>query len=746
MITPVWSERIGSKGVIDCDFDPCSRTIVAGDIDGTVTLLDAHGNHLGKSHVDLPVWGIAHHYANESHLVAVATAEKTTKRGTGYLLSDLERIAEFDAPGELWDCIFTSSGVYFTSWNSTIYVTDHYGRMVSEISAPGTPYGLAAAGDDVMVVLNEVGVGQLRPNGDAHNLSIARRFPDACYNLCLGTKPDLIVSGSRKGSAAMLSSMTGEREVGERDVCAIALNEEFLLAGSLEGRMALFHLGAFPEALATHELPGEVWNIALDSSSGLAYVACGDGYLHCFQIELEEVPDWAVEAIRSAVKAPIDVDGLGAVSAPCAAEIALGLIEQEWDRWSEQDLAAIAGIVRQWLNWHESPRLFYILGLAELEQGRGDEAILLFQRIENSKYGLKSLLPLARALHSSGGVGAAIRVLRMNLSRVQEADRAEYLFEIGRLHEKHGDYENAIDAYELVSALDYDYPGLRESLRHVRDQQLPNDAGPSVDFSSALAEPLRDGNYLSARRTADYDRLSYFLYEYGSPDEEAKKYLETDLMTKRLPPTELEARSLDIGCATGRWPEWFARRGYEAHGYDISEASIEICQQRAQQHPQLPLNYEKYDISAGARHVGFFNVVTCMMGTFNHVPPENRVTFLQGVLDSLSDGGRFVVSIWNASSPFCEFLNLDGQRAREALRRNSLERSHFLELLEGAGFTVDSVTPFCFLPNECYRVWDDELREGVRSLIDIENHLRANLTARTRSQMNFVVATAGATS
>jgi SAM-dependent methyltransferase len=740
MIDVEWSEKLG-RGVIDCHFDPASRTVAAGDLNGSVTLLDSTGGIIDQRSVDMPVWGIAQAQIDGNLHIAVAGAEKARSVGRGYLFVDFELSTKFDAERELWDCAFHGSGACYSSWASKLYFTNREG-VTTTLSTPGTPYGLLADRGAVSVALNGTGIGRADfSNPENPSLSISTRLPEACYKLTLAGGQ--IVCGS-KGNAVRFASALGQsRVVGSGQVCAVAAHDRYLLAGDLEGTLALFHLGVYEEPLASLSLPGGIWSIEIDHQASLAYVACGDGRLYCLCLDLAEFSDHQFSEARSAINSPLDGERLGAVApTPAAVELVLGMIDEEWDRWSAEDIEVIARVARAWRAERESDRLLYVLAMAEFERRNSDDSIVLFQAIDpHSGYKLRSLLPLARALAMNGSLGAAVRILRLNLPNVPEDQRPEYLFEIGSLHERRGDSEHAFAAYESLSGLDHGYPGLRQRLEILRNHENPQAPGPAPLSGELIeADPTRSG--LSARRTDSYDAVSYLLYEYGAPDDEAKKHMEAELMEKAT--ADLEAgRSLDIGCATGRWPEWFARKGFEAHGYDISHESIELCQHRAEQLPDLSLTFELYDISGGVRLANYFDIITCMMGTFNHVPPESREPFLAGARNSLVEGGRFVVSVWNSSSPFCEYLGLDRQVAKENLRRNSLEPEAVVDLLRDCGFEIEKITPFCFLPNACYRVWDDEFRGGIPGMLQIEQFLRDNLSHGTRSQMHFISASVG---
>jgi len=199
-------------------------------------------------------------------------------------------------------------------------------------------------------------------------------------------------------------------------------------------------------------------------------------------------------------------------------------------------------------------------------------------------------------------------------------------------------------------------------------------------------------------------------------------------------------RSLDVGCATGRWPKWFARRGWDATGYDIASAAIQICELQAEKMPveQQP-TFHLYDICDGALEVQGFSIVTTMMGTFNHVPHSRLPSFLRGLWDSLKPGGTLVFTSWNTQSRFCDFLNLDGEPAKEHLRRNSLETHDIVNYLTNTGFHEISTNPIVFLPNSCYDVWEGDLGNPEQSIIELDEVLRRHVAAN-KAQMHFYVA------
>jgi SAM-dependent methyltransferase len=291
-----------------------------------------------------------------------------------------------------------------------------------------------------------------------------------------------------------------------------------------------------------------------------------------------------------------------------------------------------------------------------------------------------------------------------------------------------------VSAYDGASFRDLSHPRVSEVLFRSGNGQpelaTPAPARGSETPSLPPMEAILSEITLGKRRLGDYDALAYSRYETAGPADTAKKVLEAALMEevleKDLQKRSISRRALDIGCATGRWPVWLAQRGFEAHGYDISRTAMEACETRAQRYPQLDLRFSRHNIIDEALEYNYFGLVTCMMGTFNHVAPEEREPFLLHVAETLEAGGLFVFSFWNVVSPYCEFLELDGQRARDSLRQNAISKEELELLLETSGLRLCRTQPFCLLPNQCYNVWEEDLSD-IDLITKVDYFLRSVL-------------------
>jgi SAM-dependent methyltransferase len=248
---------------------------------------------------------------------------------------------------------------------------------------------------------------------------------------------------------------------------------------------------------------------------------------------------------------------------------------------------------------------------------------------------------------------------------------------------------------------------------------------PARGGSSAGDWPERN----TGQRT-NYDLISYIKYANGSPADEAKKHFELRLVEAELRRRAIPlGRSLDIGCATGRYPFWFHSFGFKAHGVDVEPTAIEICR----------------ELARGASNVSFevrnileeglpddYDVITTMMGTFNHIPRGQQDAFLHRIVACLRPGGLFFLSSWNPESPHLGFLSFYGRRDRDQLRSNCRPAPEMVSCMRDAGWADCVAVPFSFLPDDCYNTWplqpaqlevfDSQLRD-VLSISDSQMYL-----------------------
>ncbi|MEV0798258.1 class I SAM-dependent methyltransferase [Kribbella sp. NPDC050281] len=96
------------------------------------------------------------------------------------------------------------------------------------------------------------------------------------------------------------------------------------------------------------------------------------------------------------------------------------------------------------------------------------------------------------------------------------------------------------------------------------------------------------------------------------------------------------ARVLDIGCGSGRNSRWFAQQGATVEGIDLAAPLLESVR------PGMPdtVNLTATDVLRDPLPAGQYDVVYDS-GCFHHIAPHRRITYLDRVLPTVREGGRF---------------------------------------------------------------------------------------------------------
>jgi len=93
-----------------------------------------------------------------------------------------------------------------------------------------------------------------------------------------------------------------------------------------------------------------------------------------------------------------------------------------------------------------------------------------------------------------------------------------------------------------------------------------------------------------------------------------------------------------------------------------------------------------------------FDVITCMMGTFEHIPIEDQDLLIKSILPRLKPGGVAIISVWDVECPHLSYLSIYDESQKELIRRNSKTRLEMKQLFEKSGFRNVETVPFCLLP------------------------------------------------
>jgi SAM-dependent methyltransferase len=143
-----------------------------------------------------------------------------------------------------------------------------------------------------------------------------------------------------------------------------------------------------------------------------------------------------------------------------------------------------------------------------------------------------------------------------------------------------------------------------------------------------------------------------------------------------LPP---EGRVVDLGCGAGvPISRYFAKRGYQVEGFDLSRAMIELARSEVPEADFTVASMEDLDFEAGSVDlvVSFFAII--------HVPRVRHRELFSRIYGWLRPGGAALLSLGANDNP---------DQTEESWHGARMKWSHFddvanLKMLEEAGLTI----------------------------------------------------------
>lgn len=113
-----------------------------------------------------------------------------------------------------------------------------------------------------------------------------------------------------------------------------------------------------------------------------------------------------------------------------------------------------------------------------------------------------------------------------------------------------------------------------------------------------------------------------------------------------------------------------------------------------------------------------FDLVTCMMGTFAHIPQGDQKVVVDRIFASLRKNGCIAISTWDLECEHLAYLSIYNEKQKDVIRTNSPSTDAIKTLLEHAGFANVVIRPFCLLPQiVVYDLGTENLRAGDIQLI-----------------------------
>ena len=432
---------------------------------------------------------------------------------------------------------------------------------------------------------------------------------------------------------------------------------------------------------------------------------------------------------------------------------------------------------------HDPDHLWVQFELGKLRREQNDcyEAAYHFQQAaRDPKFYSRAMNLSAEAFSRLELKTATSSCFRRAREQHLNSDAMRVLYNLGRSYEDSKQWMEALSCYELLVSWDAKYRNTwgrlqnvksvlgsrtRETPPHKTDYtglttsllgpDTPRDVDPKLEgviaarTAEVLLQPgerhrianivdllLRNENYCRGITGVglDYTTELFLKYDYALPEDETKKFLETVNLFYFLSGIEeaggVPRATLDIGSATGRYPMLFSWLGTAAaQGIDIESRAVEYARAKVERDLAEDVARPHFDIH-DARYLPYraptFDFVTCMMGTFAHIPREDHGRVVENVFQALNPGGGLAISTWDLECEHLAFLSIYSETQKEQIRVNSPSCEEMRAVLEGAGYQDVEIRPFCMLPQGLiYDLGIANLRSG-----DIQLAAQADLAVR----------------
>lgn len=578
--------------------------------------------------------------------------------------------------------------------------------------------------------------------------------------------------------------------VAARAACGISVTDdgELLALGSFDGRLYLATRNG--ETLWSYSTDGEVWSSAMSSDGAKVCIGSGDHSVRMFHSDCNSSAFSEIRLTEATLSCQITHHQAThremAVARLIELYLQTGLVQYGCDqlakllvRSTEEYL--IRGHLQRLLELdiaahpHHYESHFRLGQL--LKNTDTYRAAHHYQQAANDPELRSSALANAgecfSELHFPTATSSCFRRAR---EQHMDADSERVLYALGRSYEDQGRWSEAASHYELLVSWNasyrdtwdrlqkltslrepasrqydwkrVDYTGLTASLLgpdtprvgevdrslldviHARTEEILMAPGERLAMESIVDDLVKNESYMRgiSGLELEYSLEAFLKYDYSLPEDEVKKFLETVHMLFLLKPLFLEkARiktSLDIGAATGRYPTLFANFGIRAQGLDREATAIDYAKSKVGDK-----EWPKFYVG-DARKLQFddnsFDLVTCMMGTFAHIPRVDQPQVLANILRVLRPGGTFVISTWDTECEHLAYLSMYNETQKDLIRKNTPLQSEMSELLVQAAAVGAVIRGFCLLPQSI--VYDLGLQR--LSERDLQMAVHVDLAAR----------------
>ena len=136
-------------------------------------------------------------------------------------------------------------------------------------------------------------------------------------------------------------------------------------------------------------------------------------------------------------------------------------------------------------------------------------------------------------------------------------------------------------------------------------------------------------------------------------------------MDRLLPHAGKGKRFLDVGCGTGHWSAYFARRGFEVTGVDVAEQMIQVARGKnmsgshfeVADADNLPFADEQFDVAAAVTVIEFATHPTRLLAEMARCVKKPAGTVIIGVLNALAPCNQARSARGGSVYAFAHFLS-----------------------------------------------------------------------------------------
>src|SRR5262249_3516904 len=119
---------------------------------------------------------------------------------------------------------------------------------------------------------------------------------------------------------------------------------------------------------------------------------------------------------------------------------------------------------------------------------------------------------------------------------------------------------------------------------------------------------------------------------------------------------------------------------------------------------------------------GYFDFVSCMMGTFFHIAHSEQPMALAEMLRVCRPGGVSAISTWDLECPHLTFLSMYSAVEKEMITRNANTLEDMCGLMRNAGFVNVQAVKLALVPDTIsYDLGIEELDvDGLKRMLEID--------------------------